>query len=259
MATRPTTRTLPGEHPEHYLIRASQLGDAQAAEILFQRYNRLMLHTALRITRNAEDAEEAVQDGLLSAYRNLKHFEGRAQFRTWLTRIVINAALMTRRRGRLGRAVSLGDDLYQNKRCAVERFVDHGPDPEEICAAMEMNSMLQESLDELSPLLRSAFVLCEIRGLSTGEAAEELKVSQNAFKTRLWRARHQLAKRIESRVRGLNAEIAGDIGSDERRRRVLRAPHSRSGNGDPDPWSIGAQPTSAIATILLTPHEGGPT
>jgi hypothetical protein len=62
-------------------------------------------------------------------------------------------------------------------------------------------------------------------------------------------------------VRGVNGEIAGVIGSDERRRRVLRAPHRRSGNSDPDPWSIDAKPTSAIAKIakiLLTPQEGGP-
>src|SRR5256885_13244971 len=60
---------------------------------------RSLFQTALRVLGNTEDAEDALQDGLLSAYRNLKRFEGRSQFSTWLTRIVINAALMRRRSG----------------------------------------------------------------------------------------------------------------------------------------------------------------
>ncbi len=82
---------------EEKLIRAGQRGDPQAVETLFRRYQRPLFQTALRVLGNAEDAEDALQDGLLSAYRNLKRFEGRSQFSTWLTRIVINAALMRRR------------------------------------------------------------------------------------------------------------------------------------------------------------------
>src|SRR3981081_4966188 len=89
---------------EENLIRAGQRGDHQAVETLFRRYHRPLFQTALRVMGNNEDAEDALQDGLLSAYRNLKRFEGRSQFSTWLTRIVINAALMRRRRaeGRAG-------------------------------------------------------------------------------------------------------------------------------------------------------------
>src|SRR5256885_5144932 len=77
---------------EANLIRAGQRGDQQAVEALFRRYQRPLFQTALRVLGNTEDAEDALQDGLLSAYRNLKRFEGRSQFSTWLTRIVINAA-----------------------------------------------------------------------------------------------------------------------------------------------------------------------
>src|SRR2546429_7047786 len=82
---------------EEKLIRAGQRGDAQAVDALFKRYQRPLFQTALRVLGNAEDAEDALQEGMLSAYRNLKRFEGRSQFSTWLTRIVINAALMRRR------------------------------------------------------------------------------------------------------------------------------------------------------------------
>src|SRR5437762_12672723 len=81
---------------EANLIRAGQRGDQQEVEALFRRYQRPLFQTALRVLGNTEDAEDALQDGLLSAYRNLKRFEGRSQFSTWLTRIVINAALMRR-------------------------------------------------------------------------------------------------------------------------------------------------------------------
>ena len=94
---------------EEKLIRAGQRGDSQAVEALFRRYHRPLFQTALRVLGNAEDAEDALQDGLLSAYRNLKRFEGRSQFSTWLTRIVINAALMRRRSAKARPAVSLDE------------------------------------------------------------------------------------------------------------------------------------------------------
>src|SRR5260370_38654405 len=91
---------------EAKLIRAGQRGDEQAVEALFRRYQRPLFQTALRVLGNMEDAEDALQDGLLSAYRNLKRFEGRSQVSTWLTRIVINAALMRRAEREGGPGVS---------------------------------------------------------------------------------------------------------------------------------------------------------
>src|SRR5258707_13131565 len=106
VATQVTVAT---ELNESKLIRAGQKGDSQAVETLFRRYQRPLFQTALRVLGNAEDAEDALQDGLLSAYRNLKRFEGRSQFSTWLTRIVINAALMRRRSAKARPAVSLDE------------------------------------------------------------------------------------------------------------------------------------------------------
>jgi RNA polymerase sigma factor (sigma-70 family) len=78
---------------EEALVRASRRGNQQAIETLFRRYPRQLLGAARRILGNTEDAEDALQDGLLSAYRNVRRFEGRSKFSTWLTRIVVNAAL----------------------------------------------------------------------------------------------------------------------------------------------------------------------
>src|SRR5215813_6703213 len=198
---------------EAKLIRAGQRGDAQAVETLFRRYHRPLFQTALRVLGNTEDAEDALQDGLLSAYRNLKRFEGRSQFSTWLTRIVINAALMRRRSAKARPAVSLDDNPREDELPATERYADDGPNPEQVFAGTEIREMIHSNLDELSPLLLTAFLLREVEGYSTGEAAKKLGVTENTLKARLWRARHQLAERLGRRLRRIREDVTGGDGA----------------------------------------------
>jgi RNA polymerase sigma-70 factor, ECF subfamily len=212
MATQALVGT---ELNESKLIRAGQRGNAEAVESLFRRYQRPLFQTALRVLGNAEDAEDALQDGLLSAYRNLKRFEGRSQFSTWLTRIVINAALMKRRSAKSRPAISLDEPPREDDLPATEKFADDGLDPEQVYANTEIREMINENLDELSPLLRSAFVLREVHGYSTGEAARKLGVTENTLKARLWRARHQLAERLGRRLRRMKDDMTGGMGDAE--------------------------------------------
>jgi RNA polymerase sigma-70 factor (ECF subfamily) len=202
---------------EERLIRAGQKGDHQAVEALFRRYQRPLFQTALRVLGNTEDAEDALQDGLLSAYRNLRRFEGRSQFSTWLTRIVINAALMRRRSAKARPAVSLDEAPREDELPPSERFADDGPNPEQVFAGTELREMISENLEELSPLLRTAFLLREVQGYSTGEAAKKLGVTENTLKARLWRARHQMAERLGRRLRRMKDDIsnAGGMGDAE--------------------------------------------
>ncbi len=205
---------------EEKLIRAGQRGDEQAVEALFRRYHRPLFHrplfqTALRVLGNTEDAEDALQDGLLSAYRNLRRFEGRSQFSTWLTRIVINAALMRRRSAKARPALSLDETPREDELPAAERFADDGPNPEQVFQSTEIREMISENLDELSPLLRTAFVLREVHGYSTGEAAKKLGVTENTLKARLWRARHQMAERLGRRLRRMKDGMTGGMGDPE--------------------------------------------
>jgi RNA polymerase sigma-70 factor (ECF subfamily) len=199
---------------EEKLIRAGKRGDSEALEMLFRRYERPLFQTALRVMGNPEDAEDAVQDGLLSAFRNLKRFEGRSQFSTWLTRIVINAALMRRRSAKSRPAISLDEPPREDELPAAERFAADGPTPEQVYAQTELHEILAQNLGELSPILRTAFVLREVEGYSTGEAAKKLGVTENTLKARLWRARHQLAERLGRRLRGKHDDSAccGDEG-----------------------------------------------
>ncbi len=181
-------------------------GDTEALDTLFARHKRQLYQTALRVLGNPEDAEDAVQDGLLSAYRNLKRFEGRSQFSTWLTRIVINAALMRRRSQKARPAVSLDEPPREDELPAAERYADEGPTPEQVYEQRELRAMIRQNLDDLSPLLRTAFLLREVEGYSTGEAAKKLGVTENTLKARLWRARHQLAERLGRRLRRLSGQ-----------------------------------------------------
>jgi RNA polymerase sigma-70 factor (ECF subfamily) len=197
---------------EAALLRRAIAGDHTAQEMLFARNNRALYQTALRLLGNPEDAEDALQEGMMAAYRNLRHFEGRSQFSTWLTRIVINAALMRRRSRRSHPAVSLDDWVGEEQVPAAERFADDGPSPEELYAGNELAERLRENLDGLSPLLRHAFELRELAGFTADEAAKALGVSRNTLKARLWRARHQLATRLGHVLRGRTASSRGPRG-----------------------------------------------
>lgn len=183
---------------ESDLIRAGQRGKVQAVEILFRRYHDSLYRTALRILGNAEDAEDALQDGLFSAYRNLDRFEGRSQFSTWLTRIVINAALMKCRNIKARSALSLDEIALEGELSLSDCLADNEPNPEQVYIATEIRELISKNLDELSPRLRTAFLLREISGYSTSEAAEELGVAENTLKARVWRARRQLALLLQA-------------------------------------------------------------
>lgn len=178
---------------EGKLLRNATAGDRGALDALFAKNHSALFLTALRVLGNPDDAEDALQDGMLAAYRNLERFQGRSQFSTWLTRIVINAALMQRRSQRAHPALALDAEAGEGATTFADWFADGGPSPEDLCVGSEISDHLQRNLDGLSPLLRDAFELRELNGLSTDEAARALGVSRNTLKARLWRARRQLA------------------------------------------------------------------
>jgi len=185
---------------EEQLILAGQRGEERALETLFGRCRRVLYRTARRMLDSPEEAEDAVQDGLLSAFRGLARFEGRSQFSTWLTRCVINAALIHQRSSRARPTVSLEGKSREDEQPVTERLVDFSPSPEEIYAGKELEKILQQNLLELSSLLRAVVVLRTVEGYSTGEAAKKLGVTEQRIKGQLWRARRQLADRLGPRL-----------------------------------------------------------
>src|SRR3989442_2826910 len=146
----------------------------------------------VRFLGNAPDAEDAVQDALLSAYRHLGQFRGQAQLSTWLMTIVTNAALMQLRHRHSGH-FTLGQEQGEEGLTFLERLADSKPSPEEVCFTVEARNRLVEAVQRLSPKLRRTFQLRDIDGLTTKEAAHVLGVPQGTVKAQLARARAQLA------------------------------------------------------------------
>ena len=185
---------------EEALVRASQRGNQQAIETLFRRYERQLLGAARRILGNTEDAEGALQDGLLSAYRNVRRFEGRSKFSTRLTRIVVNAALMRRRRAKGLRVTSLDATPPESQVPVSECLQDDDPNPEQLFAHTELREMIQTNVGQLSSPLFTAFVLCGIEEHSQEEAARRLGITLTAMKARMHRARYKLAETLGPRL-----------------------------------------------------------
>ena len=165
---------------------------AQELDSVVSRYLPIFYKRAFRFLGNATDAEDAVQDALLSAYKHLGQFRGQAQLSTWLTTIVTNAARMQLRRRR-GNYLSLDEEQGEDGLTFSEQLADSRPSPEEVCSTAEARDRLVEGVKLLSPKLRQAFQLREIDGLSTKEAALILGVPEGTVKAQLARARAKLA------------------------------------------------------------------
>lgn len=137
---------------ESSLLTAAKHGETVALETLCRANAKKLFRTVHRITRNREDAEDAVQDSLLSAFLTLKSFDGRSTFSTWLTRIGINSALMLLRRRRRSREVPpCAWDKDEN----LFDVPDSAPNPERRYAEREQGLLLRDAISNLSPTFRS--------------------------------------------------------------------------------------------------------
>lgn len=149
---------------------------------------------AYSILRNKEDAEDAVQNALLSAYVHLRAFEGRSAFTTWFTRIVLNAALMIRRKRKPLWTDSQGESSATDDTPWTERIPSAQPDPEMMYAEEETLQLIDVLLGRMSPLLRQAFTMTYYQEMSNEEAGAFLGVTTGTFKSRLFRAKRHLMK-----------------------------------------------------------------
>jgi RNA polymerase sigma-70 factor (ECF subfamily) len=150
---------------------------------------------AYRYLGNAADAEDAVQDALLSACRHLDQFKGKAKMSTWLTTIVINSALTQLRRRPRQVHMSLDEQIGDEPGyCVSDQLADRRPSPEDECAKSELYGYLMRLVEELPPASRHAFQLRDLQGLSTTEAAQFLGVAEATVKAHVSRARARLRR-----------------------------------------------------------------
>ena len=171
---------------------------------VLSRYLPRFYRSAYRQLGNTADAEDAVQDALLSAYKHLDQFRGQAQMSTWLVAIVSNCARMQLRRRPRQIHVSLDDRFGDEEGYTLsERLAHFGPSPEEEYRKAELHERITQFLEELSPTLRRAFQLRDLDGLTTREAGKVLGVVDGTVKAQIARARAKLTRLVR---RALDAQ-----------------------------------------------------
>ena len=183
-------------YDEMALVHACKNGDAAAFEELVKRYDNKLFRIARHITHNQEDAQDAVQEAFLKAFRQITQFGENSQFSTWLTRITINESLTKLRKQRHNQEVSVDDNFQSPHSDVAFGLADWAPNPEELYRGSELRNILRSELQALQPGLRVVFILRDIEGFSADETADVLELTPVAIKARLWRARNKLRERL---------------------------------------------------------------
>jgi RNA polymerase sigma-70 factor (ECF subfamily) len=183
------------------LVHATKNGDMSAFEQLVERYDTRLLRIAQNVTHNREDAQDAVQEAFLKAFQHLDGFREDSKFSTWLIRITVNQSIMKLRKQRSMRDESLDEDYRADENRLPREVADWSPSPEERYRSSELRGILITALQELSPILRTVFVLRDMEGSSIAQTAEILGLSQAAVKARLLRARLLLREQLANYFR----------------------------------------------------------
>jgi len=172
------------------------LGDSRAFEAIMRRHNQLLFRTARSILKRDEEAEDALQEAYLAAWRAIGSFRADARLSTWLARIVTNESLgRLRRRSAqvipLDSAIDHGDD-------SVESTLEDDADrqPERLAMREQMRSMMERRIDRLPDAYRSVFVLRAVQEMDVAETAAALNLPESTVRTRFFRARSLLRESL---------------------------------------------------------------
>jgi RNA polymerase sigma-70 factor (ECF subfamily) len=189
-------------HPDAELLAQLRAGDERAFAQLMRKEGGKLLAVARRILRSEEEAQDAVQDALLSAFQNLPRFEGNARLSTWLHRITVNASLMRLRSKKRRREDAIEELLPRfaedgHHAAPVQSFAAGTDDA---VASAQLAAIVRGAIDELPESHRTVLILRDIEGLDTAEAAEALGIGADAAKMRLHRARQALRTLLEKRL-----------------------------------------------------------
>lgn len=166
-------------------------GDTASFELLMRRHNARVFRTARAVLKDADEAEDAMQEAYVSAFTHLAEFGGRARFSTWLVRIVLHEALGRLRRAK--RTTSLDDDL-EEKPLATTR------PPDDAASDLELRALLDEAIDALPLGFRTVFVMRAVEGMTAVDTADALEIPEETVRTRLHRARGMLRERLAQKL-----------------------------------------------------------
>src|SRR5688572_16704088 len=194
--------------PDIELVERIRRGDVRAMELLMRRHNRMLFRTARAILRDDAEAEDAVQEAYLRAYKALPDFRGESKVSTWLVRIAANEALGRRRRALRGGEV-----------VPLDAIPDEA-DPKDDMLRVEMRRILEMRIDALPEAYRTVFMLRALEELSVEETAAALHIPEPTVRTRFFRARGLLR---ESLARDIDRGLEHAFGfAGERCDRIVR-------------------------------------
>jgi RNA polymerase sigma-70 factor (ECF subfamily) len=186
-----------GQRSDAELIREAQKGSHRAFEELVRRYSERAYRAAFRVVRDAQIAEDVLQEALLKAYRSLRSFESRSSFYTWLYRITVNLALDRQRREKRAPSLEWNDEVARD---VDPRGVVNAPaDPEVASGRVQIRQLVAEGIQELPDGQREVLLLREVEGLSYEEIAQSMEISKGTVMSRLHYARKKLIAYLQER------------------------------------------------------------
>jgi RNA polymerase sigma-70 factor (ECF subfamily) len=187
----------PVQESDDQLLSKARSGDQRAFAELCLRCRGMLLHRIYRIVQHREDAEDVLQETLLSAYQHLDSFRGVCRFSTWMTKIGINQSLMFLRKRKRSPGATLDITTDDGQSLETSEFRDPGPNPEQHYLMCRTLQGLRRAIDRLPPRLRGMMDLYYRKDLLLRNAAEALGITEEAAKSRLMRARNLLRLSIK--------------------------------------------------------------
>ncbi|HKL62194.1 MAG TPA: RNA polymerase sigma factor RpoE [Woeseiaceae bacterium] len=178
------------------LVKRVQEGDKQAFNLLVLKYQTKIVNLVMRYVRDPDEANDVAQEAFLKAYRALPRFRGDSAFYTWLYRIAVNTAknyLVAAKR----RPVEYDLDLQDPEQYDMQARLKDIDSPERMMMKDEVQRTIDEAIDELPEDLRTAIVLRELEGMTYEEIAETMECPVGTVRSRIFRAREAISKRIE--------------------------------------------------------------
>jgi RNA polymerase sigma-70 factor, ECF subfamily len=182
-------------HTDAAAVALARDGDSEAFRALVERHSRAVFRLAHRMTGNASDAEDVVQETFLKAYRQLSRFESRANFGTWVHRIAVNCSIdLIRARPHR----EAGHDAADLEQFGAGESADPGlPSPERLMLSAEVQGRISDAMSALSKMERAAFVLRHFEGRSIDEISQALGLKTNATKHSIFRAVKKMRQALE--------------------------------------------------------------
>jgi RNA polymerase sigma-70 factor (ECF subfamily) len=190
-------------------VTLAQAGDETAFRRLVERHGRGVFQLAFRLTGSEPDAEDVVQDAFLKASRELKRFEARSSFRTWLHRIAVNCAYDLLRQRPRHKAESLDAAAEDAQGGGIEPEADVSSRPDRLAFGAEVQDRVRTALELLTPTERTAFVLRHFEGRSLEEIGETLGLRTGATKHSIFRAVQKMRRALAPVVGPIDGYQAG--------------------------------------------------